>query len=232
MIRNLLYIFILFFLTGCTQDRNKLEVKFLRVDTANTEAVTIHGLEIKNADSVFYKTPRYHYTSESRLKFDSLPDGEYEIKFLDILNKRKVRKFSLKDDESKIVEIAYDSIDIHEFIDKAPISNLKDGESYRVETKGGCVATMYGYYIVTKKNDSTYFEAPYRKLKKLTKDQIKAIRKFEAELLAINGVDVCMSTGRMHYKIIVNGKVIEITDNTCNWSGWNTMMYKIPVDED
>ena len=219
-------------LVSCRQERNTLEIKFSRVDSTNTEAVTIYDLEIKNSDSVFFYKPRYHYAAESRLKFDSLPDGKYEVKFLDILNKRKVRKFSLKEDENKIVEIAFDSIDIQKFIDKAPISNLNNGEYYRVERKGGSIATGYGYYLITKKNDSFYIDSPYRSRKTLTKDQIETVAKFEAELLAINGANVCMSTGRMHYNIINNGKVIEITDNTCNWSGWRTLMSQIPIDED
>lgn len=230
MIRKLIVIFaFLFLLTSCKRECNKLEIKFSRVDSLNTESINVNELVLKKDDSIFFSKMRYHSKPNDILKFDSLPDGKYELKYFDILDNLRIKKFNLVANESRLINIKFDSIDTGMFINKAPISNLKNGDTYRIERKGG---GMYGYYVVTKENNTFYFNAPYRKSKMLTMGQVDAIRNFEAELLKINGIDICISTRRMHYKIINKGKVTEITDNTCNWSGWSTLMTSIPIDED
>jgi len=186
-------------------------------------------MEIRNADSIFYyKSYRYFYRGDT-LQLDSLPSGEYEISYLDILGKRKTRNFNFKNSGAQIINIVFDSIDTRMFRKKAPIYNIKNGETYRVERRGG---GGMGHYKLTKENNILYFEAPYRKRNQLTPEQIKTVNKFEAELLAIKNVDVCRSTGRMHYKIISQEDTINITDNTCNWYGWEILMRQIQIEEE
>jgi hypothetical protein len=191
----------------------------------------LYEIRVKSADSILFAKDYYRFSETDTLKLDSLSDGNYEIEYSDILGNRKIQKFNLNGGEKQVLDIVFDSIDIRNFIKEVPINTIKNWESYKVERKGGCIATMYGYYTVSKTNGSFYFDTPYRKARLLTRSQIKAVKKFEAELLAINGADVCISTGRMHYKIICNGKVTEITDNTCNWHGWEILMSQIPIDK-
>ena len=227
--KNFFLFSLLFFCLSCKHETNKLDVTVSRVDSANIELTRIYDMEIRNADSIFYyKSYRYFYKGDT-LQIGSLPSGEYEISYLEILGKRKTRNFNFKNLDAQIINIVFDSIDTRMFRKKAPIYNIKNGETYRVERRGG---GGMGYYTLTKENDILYFEAPYRKPNQLMAEQINAINKFEAELLAIKNVDVCSSTGRMHYKIISQEDTINITDNACNWYGWETLMRQIPIDED
>jgi len=232
MFRKALAVMIVLLLfTSCKEETNELKIYFPRSDQKSTAGVKIFGLQVNSQDSILFtsRIPRNFSTTDT-LKFENLLDGDYEIRFYDLLGNLKIKKIELENQDKKLIAVVSDSIDIRNFLSKTPINNLLDKESYTVETKGGCVASMYSFYKISKIQGHIYFESVNIPKRVLTAPEIAAVKKFEAELLAINGVDICMSTARMTYKILKDKDAITIVDNTCNWSGWETMMAKIYTD--
>ncbi len=80
--------------------------------------------------------------------------------------------------------------------------------------------------ILTDSIDTGKYEnqIPFSNLKKrkLKQSEIDAVKKFESELLTINGKDICLSTGRRTFKINSDNPK-QIIDNTCNWNGWSNL---------
>ena len=222
----------LLLLTGlfisCHKSDNALKISFFRACEGSSKEVRVYDLSIKSNDSVYY-SPRIpiYYGKEDTLKLDSLPYGIYEIEYTDILGKQKVRSVRLGSPKQQLVNIVLDSIDTSGLLNKTPIANLKEGESYTIESKGGCVATMYSFYTISKDKGEIYFQFITSPKSVLTASEIEMIKEFEAELLAIDGINSCMSTGRMTYKILKDKDTTTIVDNTCNWNGWECSIDKI-----
>ncbi|MNK16758.1 hypothetical protein D3C87_349280 [compost metagenome] len=220
------------FFVSCNKPSNRLDIILSKIDLTDSLAVKINFLQLKNHNSVIYKVRlpmRFNYLDT--LKFDNLSDGEYELEYLDIVGDTITNKFRLNDNVSKRIRIVYDSIASRHFLSEIPFNNLKDNELYRIEGKGGSVASMYCYYTVKKQGQDYYFESVNKSKRLLNPNDIKAIQKFEAELLAIEHKNMCISTGRMTYKIVKDGVEHEITDNTCNWNGWSNLMSKLLTNE-
>lgn len=161
------------------------------------------------------------------MKLDSLPDGLYEISYYDILGEQKYRKINLKENKSGFVNIILDSIDSDKFLNKTPIKNLKEGESYTIEWKGGDIAAMYGFYKVKKNNGSICLKTPNYNFERLTEEEINLIMQYEAELLVIKDLNARGSLTSFAYKITTKDKVIEIIDDTRNWAGYQCTIGKI-----
>lgn len=207
-----------------------MDIILSKIDLTDSLAIKINFLQLKNHNSVIYKVRlpmRFNYLDT--LKFDNLSDGEYELEYLDIVGDTITNKFRLNDNVSKRIRIVYDSIASSNFLSEIPFNNLKDNGLYRIEGKGGSVASMYCYYTVKKQGQDYCFESVNTPKKLLTLQEIKAVQKFESELLAIKDKHICTSTGRMTYKIIQNGIEIDsIIDKTCgNWNGWSNLMSKV-----
>lgn len=222
----------LLLLTGlfisCHKSDNTLKITFSRACKGSSAKVRAYDFSIESNDSVLYspRIPMY-YGNEDTLKLDSLPAGVYEIKYKDILGRGKVKSVRLGGAKQQLINIVLDSIDTSRLLNKTPIATLKEGESYTVETKGGCVATMYSFYKISKDRGQIYFESVNIPKRSLTISETVAVKEFEAELLAINGVNSCMSTGRMTYKILKDKDTTTIIDNTCNWAGLECVYAKI-----
>lgn len=228
--KNIILILFALCFVSCNQPLNKLDIILSKGEIADSSYINMNFLCLKNKDSIIYKISkpvRFNYIDT--LKFDSLSDGEYELKYVDIVGNTITNKFLLKDNFSKRIKIVCDSIASEPFLPKIPFNKIKDNESYRIEGKGGCIATMYCHYVIEKHNGDYYFENINQSKRLLTPQEIKAVQKFESELLAIKGKNLCISTGRMTYKIIHDGVEIDsIIDNTCgNWNGWSNLMSKV-----
>lgn len=232
MKNTILVLFTVSLLVGCKKPASRLDIILSKSDAADSAYINIDFLTVRNKDSVVFKAKGHErFNSPDTLRFSNLPDGEYELAYSDMIGDRIKRKISLKNSESKAVKIVFDSISLDKFYPKIPFNHLKDNESYRLEGKGGCVATMYCGYTIEKQKGNYYFKNVNISKKLLKSEEIKAIKRFESELLAIENKDICMSTGRMTYKIIQNNVEHSIVDNTCNWNGWSNLMSKLSKNE-
>lgn len=233
MKNTILILFILVLFVGCNKPSNKLTIVFSKTNPVDSVSTWIRFLQLKNQDSVVYKAfPLLRMSSGDTLKIDSLYNGDYILEFNNLIGERVRKNVSLNNNELKAVKIVFDSIPLDKFYSKIPFNHLKDNESYTIEGKGGCVATMYCHYIIEKQKGNYYFKSTNISNRLLKSEEIKAIKKFESELFAIEGRDVCFGTGRMTYKVVKNGtETHSITDNTCNWSGWSNMMFKLNINK-
>ncbi|MHA3789295.1 hypothetical protein ACX0HA_13885 [Flavobacterium hauense] len=224
-------LFLLFFsilLGGCQRSNNALKISFSRACGDNTSSVQVYGLQVIHRDSIFFsRNIPMRFSVKDTLKLDSLPDGLYEISYYDIRGEQKSRKINLKENKSGFLNIILDSIDSNKFLNKTPIKNLKEGESYTLDWKGGDIASMYGYYKIGKKKGDVYFETPNYNIEKLTQDEINLVMQYEAELLAIQSMNAKGSLNSFAYKINKNGKITEIIDDTRNWAGYRCTIGKI-----
>jgi hypothetical protein len=217
---------------SCNKPSNKLDIILSKGEIVDSSYINMNFICLKNKDSIIYKiTKPVRFNYIDTLKFDSLSDGEYELEYIDIVGNTIVNKFRLKDNISKSIRIVCDSIMSKSFYPIIPFNNLKDNESYTIERKGGCVATMFSYYKIFRSKNDYYYESLNIHKKLLKDEEIKNIQKFEAELLAINGKGTCGGTGRMTYKIIKNKMGRSITDHACNWHEFENMMSKVNRDE-
>jgi hypothetical protein len=223
-------IFLLLFLIlnlSCRKNNGNLNVVFEKNEILDSIPFRINGLKIQKKDSVFFihKNTFLSYNLQDTFKIENLELGLYKLEYIDIIGNKISKEINIKDDIT--FKIIIDSIDSSSNFNKTPLMNLKNNETYKIEMKGGCVATMYSFYVVEKLNDEYFFEAINFNKTKLDTLDLSYVNKFESELLTINNKDICMSTGRMTYKIIKDGKELEIFDNTCNWNGWGNMFKKI-----
>lgn len=219
-------------LVGCKKSSSRLDIIISKRDVTDSAYINVDYLSIRNKDSVIYKT-RTHQRFDflDTISLNNLPDGEYELVYNNLIGEKVKRKVLLKNNELETVKIIFDSILSDKFYAKIPFNHLKDNESYTIEGKGGCGATMYCHYTIEKQKKSYYFKNENISNRLLKSEEIKAIKRFESELLAIENRNVCMSTGRMTYKITQNNLEHSIVDNTCNWNGWSNLMSKLFKNE-
>jgi hypothetical protein len=232
MKNTILVLFTVLLLVGCKKSANRFDIILSKSDAADSAYINIDFLSVSNKGSIIYKAETHQrFDFLDTVSLNNLPDGDYELVYNDMIGDRIERKISLKNNESKAVKIVFDSISLDRFYTKIPFNHLKDNESYTIEGKGGCMATMYCHYTIEKHKQVYYFESVNIPKRLLKPEEIKAVKRFESELLAIQGKDICSSTGRMTYTILQDEKKTRIVDNTCNWNGFENLMRKVDKDE-
>ena len=219
-IRHLI-IFSLLFLISCKNETKTLNIVLTKNEKKDSASIRFNSLSISNSDSIYYKVNNLdNFKFQDTIKIDKLPIGNYKLEYFDLLGNQVTKKISLN--ENIELRIVADSISTEKFENQIPFTYLKNNDSYSVEMKGGCVASFHGNYKISRIENIYYFESISIKKRKLEQSEIVAIKKFESELLAINGKNVCISTGRKTFKI--NSDIPKvIVDNTCNWNGWSNL---------
>lgn len=223
-------IVLLFFLIlnlSCRNNSGNLYVVFEKNEILDSIPFRINGLELKKKDSLFFshKNSFLNYTLKDTFKIENLEFGSYELRYTDIIG-NKISKI-IYVNGNVYYKILIDSINSSSNFNKTPLMNLKNNESYKIETSGGSIATMHGFYVVEKIDNEYFFESINHDRTKLDSLDLKYINKFESELLTINNKNMCFSTGRMTYNICKNGKQLIIVDSTCNWNGWGNLFLKL-----
>lgn len=224
---KILLLFFIILNLSCRKNSGNLNIVFEKNEILDSLPFTINGLELKKRDSLYFKHKNtfLNYSLHDTFKIENLDYGLYELQYIDIIGNKISRKININDKVTHKIQI--DSIDSSSKLNKTPLMNLKNNESYKIETSGGCVASMYSFYVVEKVNNEYFFESIKIKKTKLDTLDLSYLNKFESELLTINGKNICLSTGRMTYKIIKNGNELVIVDNTCNWNGWGNLFLKM-----
>lgn len=183
---------------------------------------------IYSEDTVVYKSRiPINFNGGDTIIFRKLPEGRYKISYLDILGKTKVTNVNLTGGDTTWIKPEPNIVNVESFFSNTPINNIKDDQQYIIKMEGGSIATMEGWYTITKEKGQIYFKPTRGNKILLSKDGVKAVEQFEAQLLAINNIYICHSTDRLKYTIIQNKDTLEIIDNTCMWNGWNVMSKKI-----
>lgn len=208
---------------SCRKNYGNLNIVFEKNEIFDSIPFRINGLELKKKDSLFFTNKKsfLSYTLKDTFKIENLEFGSYELQYTDIIGSKISSNIYVKG--NVFHKILIDSIDSSSNFNKTPLMNLKNNESYKIETSGGSVTTMYGFYVVEKINNEYFFESINHDRTKLDSLDLKYINKFESELLTINNKNMCFSTGRMTYNIYKKGKQLIIVDNTCNWNGWGNL---------
>ena len=210
------------FLFGCKQKLSSLHIVLSKSEKEDSTSIFLNGLYLKNYDSTFYKLQRPNQINfQDTIKIDSIPHGTYTLEYIDIIGNKIFKTIKVKEN-LKQIQILTDSIDTGKYENQIPFSNLKNNDNYSIEMKGGCVASFHGNYKISRIENIYYFESIGIKKRKLKQSEIDAVKKFESELLTINGRDICSSTGRKTFKINSDNPK-QIIDNTCNWNGWSNL---------
>lgn len=225
IILSFLFLAILY---GCSKPSNKLTVTFARVNPDDSSYFRFSHFKVRNDDTLIFKNKGLaSYDAASIVVIDSLPDGNYYLEYTDLFGKAITKSVRVSN-QHKILKIITDSVDVSGYYNKTPIQLLKDDESYTINGQGGCVTTMYTSYTVRKLDDKYYLDVPRKKGHKLSQAGFEAIRQFEAELLAIEGFELCQSTGAFTYTVEKNSKVLKtIKDRACNWNGLRKMFFTL-----
>ncbi|MFC4740469.1 hypothetical protein ACFO3U_10740 [Flavobacterium ponti] len=227
IIRTLQIFFLITFIS-CNSSYNKIEIVFSKSDLKDTIPIKYSLFNLSNKDSVIYKKKIIEYIIvNKKYVFDSLPNGEYILEYSDIKQDTFTKKINLRNNEVYKTKIIFDSLSLEKYYSHTPINNLRNGESYKLFTWGGCIARMESFYKITNLNNKYLLDSNLDNQKILTKDEIKAINKFEAELLALKGKGICNSTGQMSYSISKQNKIDTISEMTCNWNSYNLLMSKL-----
>jgi len=222
MKKTLSIIILMSFLFGCKQKLSSLHIVLSKSEKEDSTSISIKGLYLKNYDSTFYKLQRPNQINfQDTIKIDSIPHGTYTLEYIDIIGNKIFKTIKVKEN-LKQIQILTDSIDTGKYENQIPFSNLKNNDNYSIEMKGGCVASFHGNYKICRIENIYYFETIGIKKRKLKQSEIDAVKKFESELLTINGKDICLSTGRRTFKINSDNPK-QIIDNTCNWNGWSNL---------
>jgi hypothetical protein len=224
----ILTLLLLFTLISCNNNTNKIEVTFLKTDLSDSHPIELSFLRLSNKDSIIYNKKTIERISVGKkIIFDSLPNGEYILEYSNIELQNIVKHIKLQNNQIYRSKIIYDSLPLNNYYKKIPINNLKNGESYKLFTWGGCVARMESFYQISNKNNEYFFESNAVKNKLLKDEDLKAIEKFEAELYALRGKGGCHSTGKMTYSFTKNNKTDTINEFACNWNTYRILMRKL-----
>nr|WP_294938616.1 hypothetical protein [uncultured Flavobacterium sp.] len=219
---------LIFSLFSCNNHYNKIEITFSKSDTNDTIPIKYSLFKLSNKDSVIYKKDIIDYIAiNEKYVFDSLPNGEYILEYSDIKHDSFIKRINLKNNEVYRSKILFDSLPLKKYYKLIPINNLKNGESYKLRTWGGCIARMESFYQITNLNEKYLLDSNADSKRILTNNEINAIKKFEAELFALNGKGTCNSTGRMTYSISKDSKIDTLAEMTCNWNSYNLLMNKL-----
>lgn len=222
MKKTLSIILLITLFLGCKEKRSNLNIVFSKIEKEDSTSISLNGLFLKNSDSTLFKLQRPNKINfKDTIKIDSVPIGIYKLEYVDIIGNKISKSIKINENHNEI-KILTDSINTEKFKNQIPFVNLKNNDSYSVEMKGGCVASFHGNYKISRTKNLYYFESIGIKKRKLNQSEIIALKKFESELLAINGKDICSSTGRKTFQIKGNISK-EIIDNTCNWNGWSNL---------
>ncbi|KGO85462.1 hypothetical protein Q764_14065 [Flavobacterium suncheonense GH29-5 = DSM 17707] len=223
--------FLVFFLTAftsCNKAYNKIEITFSKSDVKDTIPIRYSLLKLLNEDSIiFEKKVIDDIKIGEKYVLDSLPNGNYILEYSDIKSDIHARKINLNNNSVYKSTIIYDSLPLEKYYKYAPLNNLKKGESYKLFTWGNSCARMESFYEIKNINGKYFLNSNVDNKRLLTDDEIKSIKKFEAELYALNGKGTCNSTARMDYVIIKGIKRDTIIEKTCNWKGYNLLMSKL-----
>lgn len=228
MKKHILIFLLIFTLISCNKDYNKIEITFFKTDLSDSIPIEYSILKLSNKDSIIYsKKPIDDIYIGKKIIFDSLLNGEYIIEYSNIEQQSIVKHIKLKNNQTYQSKIIFDSLPLNNYYKIIPINNLKNGESYKLFTWGGCVARMESFYQISNNNNEYFFESNAVKNKLLKDEDIKAIEKFEAELYALRGKGGCHSTGKMTYSFTKNNKTDTINEFTCNWNTYRILMRKL-----
>lgn len=212
-------------LISCKKSNNKIEIIFSKTDSRDSTPIRYSLFKLSSGDSVFYnKEIRHQIDLNKSYLFDSLPDGDYKLEYSNITNDTFKKVISLSDNQIYKSKVIFDSLPIQKYYKSVPINNLKNGESYKQYSWGGCVASMHSYYQIKKNDDVYYFNSYNEKNKKLSQADLKAIEKFEAEIYFLNGKGTCGSTGQITYTFSKENKIDTLREMTCNWRGYELLM--------
>lgn len=212
-------------LISCKKSNNKIEIIFSKTDSRDSMPIRYSIFKLSSGDSVFYnKEIRHQIDLNKSYLFDSLPDGDYKLEYSNITNDTFKKVISLSDNQIYKSKVIFDSLPIQKYYKSVPINNLKNGESYKQYSWGGCVASMHSYYQIKKNDDVYYFNSYNEKNKKLSQADLKEIEKFEAEIYFLNGRGTCNSTRQMTYTFSKENKTDTLKEMTCNWRGYEILM--------
>ena len=214
---------------GCNKkENNRIEIKIKRKDLNDSSAIKHFNFELSNQDKVLFKNKIVlNLKLEDLLSFDSLPNGQYNLKYNTIQNESINKKIILFNSKIHKEEIIYDDINYANYIKKTPINNLKNNQSYKLLRYGGCESREESFYIIKNLNGRLLFTTNLFKNKILDNKEIAAIQKFEAELMSLNGKGSCMSTGQMTYIITKEKFTDTLKEMTCNWYGYEKMIKQL-----
>ncbi|CAM4036693.1 MULTISPECIES: hypothetical protein [Flavobacterium] len=214
-------------LISCKKEANSLEIILLKKEIVDSSSIRFPYLQIKNEDAIFFKTNIFQeFLSKDTLRFNELPDGTYELKYLNIFNEEVINKFTLKNNTEKKIKIVYDSIPKNKLYSESLIDNMINGETYKVKMNGRGPASFYSYYKVSMKKRTQYIEVIGKQKKRLELKDIDAIRNFESELFVIKSKANKGSFGRAYFEIFTENDTIMI-QGSYGWNGWSNLMYKL-----
>jgi hypothetical protein len=210
---------------SCKGELNQINVVFPH----NMELGThVHDLKISSQDTVIkiYRGKHsFFFAKGDTLTFSGLRSGDYTMTYLDLLGKTKSKNITLKGGDTLFVMPKPLDVDVKAFYDKTPISNLKEGEGYEVWASGPHSGPMHTIY---RSGNKFYYQGYNEEKRLLTNEKIGYVKQFEAELLAIQGVDsFILSSGNWYYYIVKNNDTLRLVDNTGMWRGWQKWYPKI-----
>lgn len=219
----LLFAFALVF-ASCKKELNQINVVFPDDMELGTH---VHDLKISSQDTIIKIVRGKKYVQFSKgdtLTLSGLHSDDYTMSYLDLLGKTKSEKITLKGGDTLFVMPKPLNVDVKAFYDKTPIANLKDGEEYEVWVSGPYSGPMHS---ISRSGNKFYYQGYNEEKRLLTDEKIGYVKQFEAELLAIQGVNLSGSTGNWYYYITKNNEKFRLVDDTGIWGGWQKWYPKI-----
>ena len=223
-----MFIFSLITFISCKNNYNKIEITFSKSNIDDTIPIRYSFFKLSNKDLIIYnKNIIESILVDKKYVFDSLPNGEYLLEYSTIKQDTIIEKINLTNNKIYQSKILFDSLPLEKYYNNTPINNLRNGESYKLSTWGGCIARMESFYKITNLNNKYLLNSNVDIKRVLTDSEIAAIKKFEAELLALKGKGTCNSSGRMTYSISKGNNTDTLSEMTCNWNGYTSLMSKL-----
>ncbi len=215
-------------LIGCKKSYNKIDITFIKSESNDSIPIKYCLFKLSDKDTaLFNKYILEQIIVNKHYVFDSLPDGKYVLEYSNLTQDTLTKVINLKNNLVYETRILYDSLPLEKYYNETPIHNLKEGEKYTFFRWGGSIARMESFYDVTKLDHKYYLNTYSDTMKLLNHNDIIAIKKFEAELLALNNKGFCRSSDQMTNTLSKGNQTDTIREMTCNWYGYESLMRKI-----
>jgi hypothetical protein len=163
-----------------------------------------------------------------RLTIKNLEEGEYRIDYTSIFGKIISKNIYASDDIINNVSICMDYIDYNNIEQSLFIDRLANNEKYNLRYILVSCSHNLDKYLSVKRMAGSYYATYDENEKKLSKEEVDILRRFEIELYHIETLgNEYFSSRQEDYLITYNGSEIKIRDGHNVWNGFAHLLYKL-----
>jgi hypothetical protein len=168
------------------------------------------------------------FISKKGIFSEKLDEGNYELVFTSLFERRELEKFHISKGEKKKITIYVNKFtsDIEPIKEITMLDSILVGEEYQITFESsGCAHFFKDSITITRQKTGYYLDCEQKK-SKLSNAQIAVIRDFEMKLWNNNLLAGCTTLDSYGIKYREEHLLLTL-DGSCNWRGFTYIKKKI-----